>query len=335
MQNPKALEPEEDFTSRGVDCLPNGWESMRISDLGPIVGGSTPSREVPAYWRGIIPWLTPGEITGNEHPLLYDTMEHISTLALRESGTNLLPPGSLLVTTRATLGERVINAVPMATNQGFKSIVFDTPDQGGYFFHLLPSLRSELIRRASGTTFLEISAADFKAIPVLRPPQVERVCIAGILDLLSQAVFETQALIEKLKQMKLGLMHDLLTRGIASNGELRSDAEQRPELYQPSFIGLIPKAMEATPLGKALEGIDAGWSPSCPEEPPSDGEWGVLKVSAITGGEFRAGESKRLPPELRADPNIEVQNGDVLLARANGVADWLERQSSCTLHEIG
>lgn len=109
--------------------LPSEWDQMEITQVGVVVGGGTPSRVVPSYWRGPIPWVTPGEVSGEAAKLLHDTNEHISPSGLAGSGANLLPAGSLLVTTRATLGARVINAVPMATNQGFKSIVFKKPEE--------------------------------------------------------------------------------------------------------------------------------------------------------------------------------------------------------------
>lgn len=174
---------------------------------------------------------------------------------------------------------------------------------------------------SGSTNQVELNNSALRDSSIPLPVGKERQAIAKALSAINAAIKAAENSIEKMKQMKRGLLHDLLTRGIDSNGEIRPNAEQRPELYKPSSIGLIPKAMEATTVGEALAGIDAGWSPSCPEETPSDGEWGVLKVSAITGGEFRASESKRLPPELRPDPSIEVRNGDVLLARANGVAD--------------
>jgi type I restriction enzyme S subunit len=73
-------------------------------------------------------------------------------------------------------------------------------------------------------------------------------------------------------------------------------------------------------LGTVLESIDAGWSPACVEQSPSTGQWGVLKVSAVTTGTFRGEEAKTLPVTLSPRPDIAVKRGDVVMARANGVA---------------
>lgn len=301
--------------------LPADWEQKEITQVGAVVGGGTPSRAVPSFWRGSIPWVTPGEVSGEAAKLLHDTNEHISASGLAGSGANLLPTGSLLVTTRATLGARVINAVPMATNQGFKSIVFKKQEEASYYYHLFEKVKPELVRRASGTTFLEISGAEFGSIRVPSPSPAEKLKIAQLLDTLDTAIHQTEAIIKKLRQVKQGLLQDLLTRGVDANGELRPGHDLAPKLYQESPLGWVPKEWNVQSLGDALIGIDAGWSPSCPEEPPRAGEWGVLKVSAVSGGVFQPLESKRLPSGLRPVPSIEVKPGDVILARANGVAD--------------
>jgi type I restriction enzyme S subunit len=233
--------------------LPADWEQQEITQLGAVVGGGTPSRDVPSFWRGSIPWVTPGEVSGEASKLLHDTQDHISPSGLAGSGANLLPAGSLLVTTRATLGARVINAVPMATNQGFKSIVLKKAEEVSYYYHLFEKVKPELVRRASGTTFLEISGAEFGSIKVPSPSIGEKLKIAQLLDTLDTAIHHTEAIVEKLKQVKQGLLHDLLTRGIDANGDLRPAHTEAPELYQPSPMGWIPKAWSLESVGVEFE----------------------------------------------------------------------------------
>lgn len=233
-----------------LDQLPADWEQKEIAQIGNIVGGGTPSRDVPSFWRGSIPWVTPGEISGEGAKLLHDTNDHISASGLACSGANLLPAGALLVTTRATLGARAINAVPMATNQGFKSVLFKKPEEASYYFHLFEKVKRELVRRASGTTFLEISGAEFGCIKVPSPLTREKLRISEILDTLDSAIHETKAIIAKLKVVKQGLLHDLLTRGIDANGELRPPQTEAPHLYKESPLGWIPKEWDVRPLSE-------------------------------------------------------------------------------------
>lgn len=83
----------------------------------------------------------------------------------------------------------------------------------------------------------------------------------------------------------------------------------------------LPEGWKPGRLGDSLTRIDAGWSPACPEHAPTVGQWGVLKVSAVSSGTFRPQESKVLPGNLMPRPELRVANGDILVVRANGVAE--------------
>jgi type I restriction enzyme, S subunit len=241
-----------------LDGLPQDWRTVQIAQLGKVISGGTPSREVPAYWGGDIPWLTPGELTSLKSKNIKQTNESITEQGLNGSGANLLPAGSLLITTRATLGARAINTVPMATNQGFKSIVFQNPKDADYYYYWAEKVESELIRRASGTTFLEISGSQFCQISVPYPPGREQEKIAQILDTLDTQIRQTEALIAKLERVKQGLLTDLLTRGIDQNGQLRPTPEQAPHTYQDSPVGPIPKEWVSKPLSSITKSLVDG-----------------------------------------------------------------------------
>lgn len=172
---------------------------------------------------------------------LSEARESISAAGLAGSGATILPAGSLMITTRATLGARAINTVPMTTNQGFKSLVFGSAHDAPYYYYLTDKLKPEFKRRASGTTFLEVSGAELAKIEVPVPSVDERRCIADVLGTLDTAIRQTEAIIEKLKQVKQGLLHDLLTRGIDDNGELR-DLDRHPEQFQECQLGRTPRS---------------------------------------------------------------------------------------------
>lgn len=240
-----------------LDQLPAEWPIVSVSELGTIHGGSTPSREVPRYWGGEIPWVTPGELTNLRTKYLAETAERTTQAGLDSCGARLLPPETLLVTTRATLGAVALLKTGTATNQGFKAVVFDKVASPDFYYHLFQRLGSELQRRASGTTFLEIPGREFKAICVPKPPLPEQRVIAQILDTVDEAVRKTEELIAKLKQVKQGLLHDLLTRGIDENGELR-DPERHPEHFKDSPLGRIPREWGVAPLGKVSQLVTSG-----------------------------------------------------------------------------
>ncbi|EHQ51193.1 restriction modification system DNA specificity subunit [Ectothiorhodospira sp. PHS-1] len=248
------------------------------------------------------------------------TNEKITTEGLVRSGAKLLPPNSLLITTRASLGAAALNAAPATTNQGFKSIAFTKDFSADYYYHWSTKLKDELVRLASGTTFLEISGSQFRKICVPAPPHAEQLKIARILDTLDTQIQKTEALIAKLEKVKEGLLHDLLTRGIDENGQLRPSPEQAPELYKDSPLGLLPKDWSINNVasigqvkgGKRLPyGHDYSSQETC---------FRYLRVTDFYGKPYCAG---RLEPLDEATFNIlsryEIQPGDAFVSIAGSI----------------
>ena len=159
-------------------------------------------------------------------------------------------------------------------------------------------------------------------LPILTPSPPEQSKIAEVLSTVDRAIAQTEALIDKQQRIKTGLMQDLLTRGIDEHGQLRSEATHA---FKDSPLGRIPVEWEVSSVKSLLYKIEGGWSPSCIDEPPGQDEWGVLKVSAVSSGVYQPSESKRLPSALTPIPRLEVQQGDVLLCRANGVTELVGR----------
>ena len=182
---------------------------------------------------------------------------------------------------------------------------------------------------AQGTTFEAISKTDLASLMVMPPPQEDREPLGRVLDTLDTTIRQTEAIIEKLKQVKQGLLHDLLTRGIDDNGELR-DPERHPEQFKDSPLGRIPKGWDARPLKELLERIDAGKSPSCPERPAAGDEWGVLKVSAVRPTGFQAIENKVKAEQEKLKAERDLQRIEVeakqKVASAKAEADALALQ---------
>ncbi len=297
---------------RILEALPTDWGKLPIADLGKVVSGGTPSRDVPAFWGGNIPWVTPGELTGLNSKHISQTNESITSQGLSGSGANLLPNGSLLITTRATLGARAINAAPMATNQGFKSIVFKNSEDANYYFYWADKLVPELTRRASGTTFLEIASSQFSKIFVPHPPRLECAKIAQTLDTVDAQIRQTEALIAKLERIKQGLLTDLLTRGIDQNGQLRPTSDQAPHLYKDSPLGRIPREWDMKPLGAISEivsGVTLGGAPPGLSARPVP----YLRVANVQDGFLDLSEIKHITVAAADAEKFKLEDGDVLM----------------------
>jgi len=108
-------------------------------------------------------------------------------------------------------------------------------------------------KEANGTTRYGLSTASVVGTPLWNPPLPEQRVIAAILDTLDSAIRQTEQVIAKLKLMKQGLLHDLLTRGIDENGELRPPPEEAPELYTESPLGMVPRGWEVGRLGQITD----------------------------------------------------------------------------------
>jgi len=229
------------------------WLELPLELLADISSGGTPSRANPLFWDGDIPWVTPSDITACKTNYLFDTSNSISQKGLISSSARLLPEGALLLTSRATIGELRIADRPVTTNQGFKNIVPNDLIDGVYLFYQLRRLKGGFLRYAAGSTFLEINRKDTGRVRVLLPKKkTVQQKIAYILQTIDQAIEHTGALIDKYQQIKAGLMHDLFTRGIAANGQLRPPRDQAPDLYKRTSLGWIPKEWEPLKLKEIL-----------------------------------------------------------------------------------
>ena len=225
------------------------WIESPLAELANIVSGGTPSRDVPGYWGGEIPWVTPTDITACRTNYLEQTENTISKQGLLGSSTKLLPAGAILLTSRASIGLSKIARIPVSTNQGFKSLIPKQGIDGTFLFYQTQRLRGAFERFAAGSTFLEINKKDTERILLPHPTDpVEQKKIATILNCIDTAIEKTEALIAKYQQIKAGLMHDLFTRGVLPNGQLRPPREQAPELYHETEVGWISKDWQPVSL---------------------------------------------------------------------------------------
>lgn len=190
--------------------IPEGWSVKKISDLGSVVSGGTPDTNNPEYWDGDVLWVTPSEVSNLSNRFLYSTERKITEKGLKESSAKLLPINSLIICTRATIGDCCINEVPMCTNQGFKNIIVKN-NNVDFLYYLITKNKNELIRKACGSTFLEISKKDIDNLKFAIPPLPEQEKIAGILGTWDEAIEKLSSLIEQKKLLKKGLMQRLLT----------------------------------------------------------------------------------------------------------------------------
>ena len=190
------------------------WEAVALADVADIRNGGTPRTGIPAYWGGRIPWCVPTDITASRGKYLVTTTRSITPEGLASCGATLLPAGSLLLCSRATIGEIKIASMPVATNQGFKSMVSAESVDNEFLYYRLVTLKERMIELATGSTFLEISKRDVASIRIDLPPLPEQHAIATILSDMDAEIAALEHRLDKTRAIKRGMMQQLLTGSI-------------------------------------------------------------------------------------------------------------------------
>jgi type I restriction enzyme S subunit len=153
-----------------IDGIPEGWERRTFHDVCDAIGGGTPKTSKPEYWNdGDIPWYTPTDITRNSCLALLDSTTKITEAGLRGSSAKMLPSGTVLMTSRASVGFFGIIDTPSCTNQGFISIIPRDLCARMYLLHNLMHRVEEIRSHSGGATYKEISKGKFRALPVVVP----------------------------------------------------------------------------------------------------------------------------------------------------------------------
>ncbi len=185
------------------------WVTKSINDLAVVIGGGTPDTTVKSYWDGEIQWFTPSEIGKNKY--VDSSLRTITEVGLNNSSAKLLPPNTILLSSRATIGECSLSLRECATNQGFQCLVSKKCNVD-FLYYLIQTKKKDLIRKSCGSTFLEISANEVRKIQVSVPSDVEQQKIAELLSLIDERIATQNKIIEKLQSLIKGLAVALTTK---------------------------------------------------------------------------------------------------------------------------
>ncbi len=227
--------------------LPEHWEMQRLGEVADIFKGGTPKRSVEEYFQGDIPWAIPSDITALGTALyIHDTVTHISEEALGKSAARLLPAGTVLLTSRATIGETAIPTVPMATNQGFANFLCKEMLLNTYLAYYLRYIKQRLKDLATGSTFKEITKGTLLNVEIPLPSLPEQRSIAAVLAAIQEAKFARQKEIALERERKAALMDVLFSHG--TKGEPRKQTE----------IGEIPESWRVVSLGEVTDIFKGG-----------------------------------------------------------------------------
>ena len=182
------------------------WENTVLGDIADIVGGGTPSTNNEEYWSGDVVWLTPSEIN---QKFIGESKRTISELGVQKSSAKKLPIGTILFTSRATIGEVAIAIAEVTTNQGFQSFISNEITFNEFLYYWIVNNKKSFIERASGSTFLEISKSKIQPMEISLPCLEEQTKIANFLSAIDQKIEVVAQQIEQAKTWKKGLLQQM------------------------------------------------------------------------------------------------------------------------------
>lgn len=267
--------------------------SLVFQDLGELVnfkGGGTPSRNVDEYWNSSIPWATVKDL--NEGITLTETQEFISELGLKNSASNLIAKGTIIIPTRMALGKVVISEIDVAINQDLKAVLVKDKEKLDvkYLLRFLESNKENIASMGKGATVKGITLDQLKAIKIPLPPLSEQRRIASILDQADELRQKRQQAIEKLDQLLQATFIDMFGDPISN-----------------------PKGWEVGCIGDMLESVKYGSS----DKAILEGEIPILRMNNLTySGEMDLRDLKYIT-KAQADEKYLVKEGDILFNRTN------------------
>ncbi|MBC6413114.1 MAG: restriction endonuclease subunit S [Hyphomonadaceae bacterium] len=268
------------------------WQVKRLGEVVEIIGGGTPDTSVPGYWNGGIQWFTPTEITAK---YLSKSARTINQSGLEKSSAKMLPAGAILVTTRATIGNVGIALAECCTNQGFQSLVAGKNINNEFLYYSISVLNREFLRRASGSTFQEISRHEVSKIKIPLPSLPEQREIADCLQTWDEAIEKHGDEIKALTRQKRGLMQKLFP----------APGETTPALRFPEFRDAPPWQVKR--LGEVAS-IKMGQSP--PSESYNDKSKGLPLIQGNADIEDR----RTVPRRFTSSPTKTCEKGDILIS---------------------
>lgn len=263
-----------------------------LGEVVRIVSGATPSTGIAEYWNGDVPWVTPADLSKLDGAFITETPRTLTEAGVRSCATTILPIGSVLLSSRAPIGHVAVNEVPMATNQGFKSLVPGDRVHAKFLYHWVRANKDYLQSLGNGATFKELSKKTVEQVQIPLPSLDEQRRLAAILDHADALRTKRRQVLAHLDALTQSIFHDMF-------GDPDAAVRTRPFGEVAALLG-----------GRNLVADDA----------LAASEYRVLKISAVTSGQFKPQESKPLPEEYVPPESHLVRRGDLLMSRANTAA---------------
>ena len=283
------------FNMNTVNHLPQGWEYKKMPEVVKWGSGGTPKATESLYYEnGTIPWLIIGDLNDG---IVKTSATKITKLGLENSSAKLIPCGTLLIAMYGSIGKLGITGFDCCTNQ---AIAFAQKLNGVdtmYLFYYLMMIKPKLVQMGKGGTQKNISQTVLNSLYIPLPPlSTQQAIVARIEALFAELDKAAEHLRTAQQQLKT-------YRQAVLNHWLNNDEGK----------------WEMVKLGEVLQKIEAGKSFRCNEKVPALHEKGIVKISAVTWGEFMEDECKTIINEELYNPKYRIHKGDLLMSRANTI----------------
>ena len=271
------------------------WLKYKLSEIGTIVGGATPSTNVEAYYNGNIPWLTPKDLSDFQYRYIEKGKRNITKPGLNSCSAQFLPAGSVLFSSRAPIGYIAIAKNPIVTNQGFKSIIPDKEKVDSLFlYYLLKYKKNDIEALGSGTTFKEVSGFTMKNVEVFIPSLKVQQQIAGVLGALDDKIELNRRINENLEQQTQALFKSWFVDFEPFKGGKFVDSE----------LGMIPEGWKVKKLGELCDSISV-------THPCKEGQLIFLNTGDIENG-FVLNHKYMNIKDMPGQAKKSIQENDIL-----------------------
>lgn len=209
MKRLPGFEKKHGYKRTEIGVIPNDWDIVKFGDVvKKFIGGGTPSRSNPKYWNGDIPWVTVKDFATFDS---CQTQEYITKEGLQGSATHLIPRGTLIVSTRMALGKAVIYDVDVSINQDLKALVLSDDTDEKYLYYWFQKHAEYINILGGGSTVKGISLPDIKKVAFIKLDKREQSAIAKVLSDMDSEIEELESQLQKYKNIKQGMMQNLLT----------------------------------------------------------------------------------------------------------------------------
>ncbi len=275
--------------------IPETWREVRLSDLGRIVTGRTPSTKIPEFWGGNLPFVTPFDISN--HIFIGKSGRTLSDAGRSE--VSVVPRNAVLVACIASIGKMAITPYQCATNQQINAIIPHNDRDATFILYALRGKINDLKLLAGTTAVPIINKSAFSNVTIHLPPFEERQRIAEVLSSLDEAIQTTEAVIEQTRAVKRGILEALITRGIGHTSFVATDYGEFPASWKVTRLEDVAEVRTGLAKGKTV----ASDAVSLP----------YLRVANVQDGYVDFSDMKSISIPSHQIERYRLKSGDVLM----------------------